>query len=90
MMTILAPILPHLAVEFYTHHPTLKSNPAQSFRAEFEADQWLLKNTQVQKAIDEGSELNELMKLISNARDQISSKISGKNVRKHGGGCEFK
>jgi isoleucyl-tRNA synthetase len=75
LIQTIASIMPHLAVEFFTHHPTLSADPELAFRQCFDADGQPLKDTQVQRMIGNREQLQELMELLRLGKSQVADQL---------------
>ena len=79
LVRLIAPILPHLATEFFTYHPQFKANVALAFRNIFECED----ESQLKEAIGDKQELFALMRIVQSLRlkavDLINEVINIKN-----------
>uniref|UniRef100_A0A183C260 isoleucine--tRNA ligase n=1 Tax=Globodera pallida TaxID=36090 RepID=A0A183C260_GLOPA len=87
LVSAIAPILPHLATEYFAHHPTLRHQPAEAFRQAFMPEtgiELLRRSSALQNAIGDRAELARMMDAVRDIRkkaaDDEASKVELRQI----------
>uniref|UniRef100_A0A915M8F6 Isoleucine--tRNA ligase n=1 Tax=Meloidogyne javanica TaxID=6303 RepID=A0A915M8F6_MELJA len=73
LVQLIAPILPHLAAEFFTYHPQFNTNVASAFRGVFDVEE---EESRLNEAIGEKEELYVLMRIVQELRNEAVDLIN--------------
>uniref|UniRef100_A0A915M0H9 Isoleucine--tRNA ligase n=1 Tax=Meloidogyne javanica TaxID=6303 RepID=A0A915M0H9_MELJA len=73
LVRLIAPILPHLAAEFFTYHPQFNTNVASAFRGVFDVEE---EKSQLNEAIGDKEDLYILMRIVQELRNEAVDLIN--------------
>nr|CAD2122332.1 unnamed protein product [Meloidogyne enterolobii] len=73
LVQLIAPILPHLAAEFFTYHPQFNTNVASAFRGVFDVEE---DESQLNEAIGDKEDLYILMRIVQELRNEAVDLIN--------------